>query len=348
MRIRLRVIFLAGLSVATLFSLQAAPTNTPVLTLELRDGSHLVGKDGTDHFKFRSGLLGEIKLTPAQLTSIEFLSKSNGVKLVTVNGDAISAEMLTKEVEVESSFGKIRVPVSSVRRIGVTGSVRGRTQAGLVARWSAEGNANDLTGTNNGTLQGGVDYAPGEVGQAFSFDGASGCVLVPASSDLNGGVGGGLTVEGWIKTPTTTAAQIIVEWQSPVVLGGVHMQTGTGRGGDLSTGAFYANLMDTGGGSHMIWSSPGALIADQFQHVALTYDKASGAGTLYVNGSVVAQSSLGGFTPQTSNDFYLGMRLGGSLQYTGLLDEISVYNRALSTAEIQAIYRDENGGVVAN
>ncbi|MGA2244785.1 MAG: LamG-like jellyroll fold domain-containing protein [Verrucomicrobiota bacterium] len=216
--------------------------------------------------------------------------------------------------------------------------------SGIVAWWPGEGNATDTIGTNNAVLDGGVTYAPGEVGQAFSFAGTSGYVFVPASSELNVGLGGGLTVEGWIETPTTNVSQIIVEWQSALVAGGVHMQTGTGSGGDTSAGALYANLMDTGGGSHMIWSSPGVLVANQFQHIALTYDETSGLGTLYVNGTLVAQSSLGVFTPQTSNDFYLGMRLGGLLQYTGLMDEISVYDRALAANEIAAIYLAGSAG----
>ena len=42
--------------------------------------------------------------------------------------------------------------------------------AGIVGWWPAEGNANDIIGTNNGTLIGNVTYANGEVGQAFSFN----------------------------------------------------------------------------------------------------------------------------------------------------------------------------------
>jgi hypothetical protein len=48
--------------------------------------------------------------------------------------------------------------------------------AGLVAWWPGEGNADDIAGTNNGTLEGGVTFTNGEVGQAFSFDGVSGFI----------------------------------------------------------------------------------------------------------------------------------------------------------------------------
>ncbi len=45
--------------------------------------------------------------------------------------------------------------------------------ANLTAWWRAEGDATDATGAYNGTIGGDVSFAPGEVGQAFSFDGSS-------------------------------------------------------------------------------------------------------------------------------------------------------------------------------
>jgi hypothetical protein len=41
----------------------------------------------------------------------------------------------------------------------------------MVSWWPADGTANDIQGSNNGTLQNGATFAPGMVGQAFSFDG---------------------------------------------------------------------------------------------------------------------------------------------------------------------------------
>ena len=217
--------------------------------------------------------------------------------------------------------------------------------AGIVAWWAAEGEANDSVGTNNGSLQGGAVYASGEVGQAFSLNGTSAYVVVPASPSLNVGSGGGLTIEGWINSPTITAQQILVEWHHTGTPSfGLHMQTGTGSGGGASAGALYANLVDTSGIYHFIWSNPGLLVSNQFQHVALTYNMSTGVGTLYVDGSVVSQSNLGVFTPQTSYDVYLGERPGWALDYAGLLDEMSVYNRALASNEIAAIYQAGSAG----
>lgn len=54
--------------------------------------------------------------------------------------------------------------------------------SGIVGWWPAEGNANDIIGTNNGTLMGGATAnAPGVVGSAFQFDGTNGYVQIPDS-----------------------------------------------------------------------------------------------------------------------------------------------------------------------
>lgn len=57
--------------------------------------------------------------------------------------------------------------------------------SGLVDWWPGDGNAKDIVGGNNGTPVGGVTFAPGEVGQAFSFDGLTGAVVVPDAPSLD-------------------------------------------------------------------------------------------------------------------------------------------------------------------
>jgi hypothetical protein len=80
----------------------------------------------------------------------------------------------------------------------------------------------------------------------------------------------------------------------------------------------------------------------------VTYDKASGIATLYRNGAIVAgPTNLGTFTPQTSFDLYFAVRVAGDAplnHYGGLLDEIELFNRALSQAEIQAIFNADSAG----
>jgi hypothetical protein len=51
---------------------------------------------------------------------------------------------------------------------------------GLISWWPGDGNANDIQDGNNGTWQNGVTFAAGKVGQAFSFNGNSQYVNIPA------------------------------------------------------------------------------------------------------------------------------------------------------------------------
>src|SRR5262245_15128018 len=79
--------------------------------------------------------------------------------------------------------------------------------SGLVAWYPGDGNANDIVGGNNGTLQNGAAFAPGKVGQAFSLDG-SGAIVTTDSPNLLPGTGS-FTLDAWVRT-TSTAAQMVM------------------------------------------------------------------------------------------------------------------------------------------
>ena len=210
--------------------------------------------------------------------------------------------------------------------------------AGMAAWWAAEGNGNDSTGTNPALLQG-VAFGTGEVGQAFSFNGINAYGRVPASASLDAGQGTGLTIEAWINPASPSDLRPIFEWNNNNgQLSGTGVQLWQSVNG---AGEIHANVLDTGGNNHHMGSANGVLTANSFQHIALTYDKASGVAVLYRNGVAVATQTLGSFTPQTSFDLYMGVRPSGSfagIYFQGLLDEASVYNRALTIGEIQSIY----------
>jgi hypothetical protein len=108
--------------------------------------------------------------------------------------------------------------------------------------------------------------------------------------------------------------------------------------------------VDVSTASHIIFSAAGVLTTGVFQHVAMTYCETDGVAVLYLNGAVVAQQNLGVFTPQTSSDLYLGYRPAGApvgASFVGAVDEVTLYNRALSAAEIQGIYAAGSAGKCA-
>ncbi len=207
---------------------------------------------------------------------------------------------------------------------------------GLVAWWPGDGFAFDVLGTNHGTLQSGATYGAGKVGQAFLLDGVNGYVGIPASSNLDVGTGDGFSIDLWLY-PSNVANHPLVEWYSSSGYG-VHLWIYP------EPGQLHANLVDTAGGYHYFNSASGALVPNALQHVALTYDKMSGVARLFRNAAVVGESLLGSFTPQTSHPLYLGHRPGYSAPFSGSMDEVSIYNRALSSNEVAILYAAGSGG----
>ena len=209
--------------------------------------------------------------------------------------------------------------------------------SGLVAWWPGDGNANDLVGTNNATLVAGTTFAPGKSGLAFAFNGTDAAGRMAASSSLNVGVSSGLTIEAWIKPSSLTTARPLLEWDRANNNWGLHFWISVAALGG-GQGSLYANLMDTAGATHNFSSSPGLLASNDWSHAALTYDKATGVAKLYCQGTNVATATLGSFTPQTSTALNLGLRPYDGTRFSGLMDEVSIYSRALSATEIFALY----------
>src|SRR5262249_7082724 len=138
------------------------------------------------------------------------------------------------------------------------------TPSGLVSWYKGEGNANDALGTNNGTLQGGVTFTTGEVGQAFNLNGSS-YVSVPNAPSLN--ITGALTIDAWVFMNTSNTNNGVV-MKGPL----------TGSQG------VYSLIIGDGGNSRVFFRLNGAtfssgevqgatiLAPGQWYHIAATYD----------------------------------------------------------------------------
>ncbi|HTX21761.1 MAG TPA: LamG domain-containing protein [Candidatus Aquilonibacter sp.] len=237
--------------------------------------------------------------------------------------------------------------IQSIQVSAMTGP--GQLPSGLVALWSGEGNGDDSVGGNNAILTD-ISFADGKVGQAFSFNGTTSCIRIPAGPSLDLGADDGFTIMAWIKPSDVEGLHPIIDWSD----------NNPGQDSDPvhlwisarpdENGVLRANL---GGGEGNDWlvSKQGVLISGAFQHIAMTYDKASGMSVLYVNGVMVAQHQL---SPQivanTKGDLWFSKidRRPGNWStdraFAGLMDEIALYNRALSASEIQAICTEQNHG----
>jgi uncharacterized delta-60 repeat protein len=196
---------------------------------------------------------------------------------------------------------------------------------GLVSWWKGEGNANDAVANNDGTLGSGVSFAPGEVAQAFQFDGSSnGLVTVPDALDLR--FTSEFTLDAWINPSDLSAPRDII-----------NRFHGTQNSYELAVfpdGHLTLFMSPDGSGNHEeVQSAPGVISTNQWQHVAATFN--AGVAKLFVDGSEVASNTLS-FTSAFpgAQDLWIG----GGVPFLGLIDEVEVFNVALSGDEIQSIY----------
>jgi hypothetical protein len=185
-------------------ALAASGQDRSQLTIELRDGSHLVGKDLGETLKFHSTALGNFQLTWAGIRSLEYLNtNTDAAQLTTTNGDVFAVQFMNSTVRVETDFGTNEFPAKLIRSIKVLWKSKIQLPAGLVSLWSGESNAVDSVGGNNGKLQGNVTYANGRIGQAFVLNGErKSFVKIDNATNLQLQ---DFTIVAWIKRENTSS-----------------------------------------------------------------------------------------------------------------------------------------------
>jgi hypothetical protein len=218
-------------------------------------------------------------------------------------------------------------------------SVAWALPSGLIHHWPGENNANDVVGGNNGTLEpavNGTTFATGKVGNAFSFDGVDDTVGVPDTASQFGIVGNNaFTIDLWVKFDTIKAGS---HGSIPNVFIGQDEGAGT-----TDKWMFFYSSSGLGfhindGGSAPFVLEPFSATAGQWYNFAVTRD---GAGNyqFYVNGSPEGPSYS---QPLALPNPAAPLRFGDadepvSANLHGLLDEVQIYNRALSASEISSI-----------
>ncbi len=216
----------------------------------------------------------------------------------------------------------------------------GAAPPGLVGWWPGDGNGNDIVGTNNGTFQGGATAdAQAVVGKGFSLDGTNKYIRIPDSPALRPAE---LTVECWAKwnnldvpgTSVYPGQQYLVFKQNS-------------RATDFEA---YVLSKDRTWNDIILWevtSASGELVRIDSTSPVTTnvwYHLAGVRGSnyiqIYFNGRLEAQTNVN--FPQDYGDWPLYFGTSGQSYYdrklNGVMDEVALYNRALSADEIAALY----------
>jgi Concanavalin A-like lectin/glucanases superfamily len=218
---------------------------------------------------------------------------------------------------------------------------------GLVAYYPFDGNAQDESGYNNhGNPNNGVQFVRNrkdEESKAVFFDGIDDYVKVPHSGAINFGRDQDFTVSLWVKYGNQENTivgdnDILSKWNGgyPFV---VRMNNQTAKPPYGPPGTWYAARWDGSkdGGVH------GPDIADQKYHHIVFVKK----GTLlfgYTDGVETSRDDDGTIN-ETKNDapLYIGTRTPSPTSnfFTGAVDDLRIYNRALTEVEIQQLFHEQ-------
>ena len=220
----------------------------------------------------------------------------------------------------------------------ITSNAQATLTDGLVSYYPFNSNANDATGNNhNGTVHGATLTTDrfGNLNSAYSFDGVNDYIRIPDDPQLDGM--NSLTLSVWVKINGGTQETEIL---NKYVHGPPHSDSSYNIGIDSGPLAVfqYATNDDS-----VIKISNDPLPIEPWHHIVGVYTGVG--GSLFVDGSIVALSrddpdSAGPLNSITA-DLLIGCgEGGGSLVrfFAGEIDDVCIYNRALSPEEISELY----------
>lgn len=222
------------------------------------------------------------------------------------------------------------------------------TDTGLKGYWSFNGK--DMSGTtaydrsgagNTGTLTNGPAITEGKIGQGLSFDGSSNQYVAMGTGTSLANISP-MTMSVWQKVDSAGGSSQITAGK--VTIGGVTCFSLTTLWGSPSGRIQFT--VDYDGTNLVRVSGSGAAISNTWQHVAVTWDGSTSASNvhIYVDGTEVSSyltttDGTGSRVDDSATSFTVGGTVvtgGGDMK--GSLDEMRMYNRVLSVAEIKSLY----------
>jgi N-acetylneuraminic acid mutarotase len=330
-----------------------APVGTPVVQSEYADGSVTTSKLDATILKY---LKPEITSQPQASTIyagvnatfsvtaegkyLTFQWKKDGVDLA---GETIATLNITDanatlhdgnySVVVSNDFGSVdsgakTLIVLNTEMDGLVGWWKFDEGSGTVA-YDSSGNGND------GNLMGGPTWTTGKIGGALKFDGVNKYVDVGNSSMLN---------------PSDSMS--ITCWFLPSEISdyghGTPIVTRYVAGSDYSRKSYVLKFSSLGKPEYYLYngSSPYAsaktqmvLLTDQYYFIAVAFSTLG--GSMYLNNIKVAELNLGELTSIMQSS--VSTRIGSWghndwPEFKGLIDDVRIYDRALSAGEVQALY----------
>jgi hypothetical protein len=328
-------------------NITAQKSDEPELNLELdlTDGSHLVGAPVIKAIAFQTPY-AKLDIPLAKISTVTLASDHETVSVVMQNGDQLKGVLTTEQIEMECVFGRISIRAPQIERIQVIRKGNGLSESllrGLVLHLAFDKDRGqkvvDSSPTgNDGQVYGATWKAAGKMGGAYEFDGQNDYIEL-GPTDLY-----------QIQEQFSGCAWINRKSRTMIVLSNY-------RGGASYKGHFDF-IADDGVGNYYVGLGQGAdqmvrysstekdiVPANEWHHVAFTYDERRGSGQrikLYLDGNELSSYNIqgegnSGPIMQTSDQMRI-MANRASGFGKGMIHDVMLFNRCLSSQEIKKIY----------
>jgi hypothetical protein len=201
----------------------------------------------------------------------------------------------------------------------------------LVHWWPGNDNTDDIVGNGSGTVVGTVGYAPAHIHDGFDFTGA-GWVSVPSPAAVLGTCS--FSVDAWIQT-SDASSQVIMQQRAGTYDGEWVLSIGFQFSGEGSYPGQVCYWDYDAGLFGLDFCSTTRVDDGQLHHVTFVRDGT--VGNIYIDGSLANSQDAGTAINLLPIDMSIGFdRRDGYRSFYGIINELKIYNGALSGAQVAA------------
>ena len=240
-----------------------------------------------------------------------------------VSGTQLTAAIAASDIGVAGTRPVTVVNPGTSASNALTFTITPGGSPGLVAAYGFDEGTGSTTADasgngNTGAIANATWTASGKFGSALVFNGSNALVTIADAPELN--LTTAMTLMAWVKPSAASTLFTDVIWKDYFA----YFLEATSDTGTPGVGAFI------NGTTHVWIPAPSALTVGAWAHLAATYDGAN--VRLYVNGVQVGISAQTGTIGTTTTPLWIG----GAQRFSGVIDEVRIYNVALTQAQIQA------------
>ena len=271
-----------------------------------------------------SGAAADLKIAAWMPWTVDLAAAGVNVQKVTklavgVEGSGAKGKLYVDAIGLYPSTAAVVTPVDP----GTTG---------LVAYYKLDGDAKDSAGTHHGTLAGNPQpFLAGKLGQAFNVTADLTYITVPYAADLSMST---FTIAAWVKVTDKSGIRGILgtrfngEYTFDLKVDAVRIH------GDVGNGTAWLNSA-----TDVVAAQGGSLTLGVWHHIAYAIDDATDTAQLYLDGARAATATFSG-TPmfmKAGEELRIGNSYGTAEYMRGAIDDMRIYNTALSEAQIASL-----------